>query len=253
MALTVPVDRQKQAQHAVPHRCHLLRSVCLPLLSRPSHHRLVERAPTRHNDNPDLGHSVGSLIRFPLKSILTFHSYLHIVAIAWVGSTYHQWIREHTRWIERLSLLGSRRNKYPPQSRRCVCGPGRVSYDTTCRTVFDPDSVTIYAWPSRGGVIVYDNADTIDFEFLGLNPVAPPPSRLGDQHAEDRFCQRLLMLGAVWHDSIDRFHFLLKLRDEEESGSSWVPSRTAIVNGRARKPTRREMASVYVGWYVLDS
>lgn len=93
----------------------------------------------------------------------------------------------------------------------------------------------------------------IDFEFLGLDPAAPPLSRLEDQDAEDRFCQRLLLLGAIWYDSNDRLLFLSKLKEEEESGSSWIPSHTAIVDGRAKKPTRREKAFIRVGWYVLVS
>lgn len=54
LTLVVSLGRQKRAQYAVHHRYRLLRSVCLPLPSRSSHHRLVERTPSCLNSNPDL-------------------------------------------------------------------------------------------------------------------------------------------------------------------------------------------------------
>jgi hypothetical protein len=78
-------------------------------------------------------------------------------------------------------------------------------YDSTVRAKFTDDDIRIYAWPSRGGVIILDDAEAIDFEFLGLNPLDPPVERLDDQAAEDAFCQRLLLLGAKWWDSEARY------------------------------------------------
>jgi hypothetical protein len=40
--------------------------------------------------------------------------------------------------------------------------------------------VRIYAWPSRGGVIILDDTEAIDFEFLGLNPLDLPVERLNN-------------------------------------------------------------------------
>lgn len=73
------------------------------------------------------------------------------------------------------------------------------------RCNFNDTGVDIYAWPSRGGVIILGNAEAIDLEFLELNPLDPPAERLDDQTAEDEFCKRLLLLGAKWWDSELRY------------------------------------------------
>ena len=77
----------------------------------------------------------------------------------------------------------------------CAGGP-TCPYNSSVRTNFTDIHARIYAWPSRGGVIVLYTAEAIDFEFLGLNPLNPPLERLDNQAAEDAFCQRLLLLGA---------------------------------------------------------
>jgi hypothetical protein len=109
--------------------------------------------------------------------------------------------------------------------------------------------VFIYAWPSRGGVIIHDHAEAIDFEFLDLDPLDPPRDRCVNQEDEDKFCQRLLGLGAIWYDSESRFSFLSQLKYEEESGSSWIPAHCKIEDGKQMEPTSREKAFVYVGWH----
>lgn len=48
----------------------------------------------------------------------------------------------------------------------------------------------------RGGVVVFNGAEAIDFEFLGLRPLDPSVEHLDNQAAEDALCQRLLLLGA---------------------------------------------------------
>jgi len=86
----------------------------------------------------------------------------------------------------------------------CAGGP-TYPYNSSVRTDFTDIDARIYAWPSRGGVIVLDTAEAIDFEFLSLNPLDSPLERLDDQAAEDAFCQRLLLLGAKWWDSEARY------------------------------------------------
>lgn len=68
-------------------------------------------------------------------------------------------------------------------------------YDPAYEVKFTDIDARIYAWPSRGCMIVLDSADAIDFEYSGLNPLDPPFERLDDQAAEDVFCQRWLSLG----------------------------------------------------------
>lgn len=60
---------------------------------------------------------------------------------------------------------------------RYVYGPS-YPYNSSVRTDFTDINARIYAWSSRGGVIVLDAAEVINFEFLGLDPLDPPLERL---------------------------------------------------------------------------
>ena len=82
------------------------------------------------------------------------------------------------------------------QGRTRTCPPQTSPYDPTRRVTLTDRDIHIYAWPSKGGVVIHDHADAIDLEFLGLEPLDPPTKRLADQPDEDDFCQRLLLLGA---------------------------------------------------------
>lgn len=128
----------------------------------------------------------------------------------------------------------------PPRTQTC-CGE-KCPYDSTVRAKFVDNDASIYSWPSRGGVIVLDNAEAIDFEFLGLNPLDPPVERLNNQAAEDALCQRLLLLGAKWWDSEARYLAVAQLgvygaRVESVSRMDAEP-----------QPTIREKSFVKVGW-----
>lgn len=97
--------------------------------------------------------------------------------------------------------------------RTYVCGPSdSYKSKSTARTVFGDTEVSIYAWPSLGGVIILDGATSVDFEFLDLNPLDPPMKRLGDQNLENKFCKRLLLLGAKWWDSEARYGVVSQLK-----------------------------------------
>lgn len=140
---------------------------------------------------------------------------------------------------------------YPPTQPRpprqaLVCGPSNP-YDPTVRTHIWDDDIRLQAWPSRGGVIVLDEAEAIDFEFLGLNPLDPPYHRYDDQEAEDEFCQRLLLLGAKWWDSEER-HFVVNSirRGERKDDISHGDGSFRDLN--RPDPTMREKRWVKVGW-----
>ena len=125
-----------------------------------------------------------------------------------------------------------------------MCGP-TIPYDSSVRTDFFDVGARIYAWPSRGGVIVLDDAESIDFEFLGLDPLNPPPSRLEDQAAEEAFCQRLLLLGAKWWDSEARYSIVSAF----ETGA-FVDRRVddAFYLDNQAPPTMSEKRLIKVGW-----
>jgi hypothetical protein len=115
-------------------------------------------------------------------------------------------------------------------------------YHSTVRTFFEGENCRIYAWPSRGGVIILEEPDAIDFEFLGLNALEPVVNRLEDQVAEDAFCRRLLLTGAKWWDSEERYYKVSCLRSSMgwPTGCVFRPSDTI--------PIGRERNLIKVGW-----
>jgi hypothetical protein len=102
--------------------------------------------------------------------------------------------------------------------------------------------VCIYAWPSKGGVIIHDHAEAVDLEFLGLDPLDPPTKRLPNQNDEDDFWRRLLLLGAKWWDSEARFRLL--------NAAASLDSRAieALENETAPSQTMRVRRWVSVAW-----
>ncbi len=79
-----------------------------------------------------------------------------------------------------------------------TCPPQRRLHHSIVRTAWAECDAHIYAWPALEGVIILDHANAVDFEFLGLDPLDPPMERSPDQADEDRFCKKLLLLGAKW-------------------------------------------------------
>lgn len=69
-------------------------------------------------------------------------------------------------------------------------------------------SISIWAWPSRGGLIELEHVTALDLGFLGLDPTHLDRQRNNNQEEEDKLCQRLLLLGAKWFDSEDRRRFI---------------------------------------------
>ncbi|KAF1983288.1 hypothetical protein K402DRAFT_406976 [Aulographum hederae CBS 113979] len=124
----------------------------------------------------------------------------------------------------------------------CVPRPMPKHRDRTKRTVIQRLEIYLFAWPSRGGVIILDCAEAVDLEFLGLDTFNPPEKRLDDQAAEDAFCQRLLLLGAKWWCSERRAQFL---KAAEEMDPAAIE---ALGEEREAAPTMRERRWVCVGW-----
>lgn len=130
----------------------------------------------------------------------------------------------------------------PPVTRKFTCPPQTRPNDATRnrRTIFNDREAYIFAWPSKGGVIILD-ADAIDMEFLGLDPLDPPLKRLPDQAEEDEFCKRLLLLGAKWWDSEARRRLVWSAREEIERVREFEEETEPL-------PTMKERRFVCVGW-----
>lgn len=93
-----------------------------------------------------------------------------------------------------------------PQTHRSVCGPGQP-FDTWKRAFFESEGCTIYDWPSRGGIVIKQNADLVDLAFLGFDRFSPPTHRFPDdqQESEDAFARQLLKTGGKFWRSQHRF------------------------------------------------
>jgi hypothetical protein len=85
----------------------------------------------------------------------------------------------------------------------------------------DP-SLHISRWLHR-----FENATGIDFAFLDLNPTDPPNKRCEDQEAEGMFSQRLLLLGAKWWASMERYELFRRVYPSPYS----YPAISAIGDG----------------------
>lgn len=131
-----------------------------------------------------------------------------------------------------------------PQPRlRMPRSPTVCTFDFDKRTCFTHTQISIWAWPSLGGVIILDQALPPDFEFLSLDLLSPPLLRSKDQEAEDEFCQQLLLLGAKWWDSVARYEILCaRYRNERRACNN------AFIVSQQPPATTREGRCVKVGW-----
>jgi hypothetical protein len=122
-----------------------------------------------------------------------------------------------------------------------VCGP-IVTYDSSKYVkkrldLFNP-TITVYAWPSGGGVIVLEHTSPADFDFLGVDRLDPPLQRYETREEEDVFCQMMLLLGAKWWDSMTRFHLL----------TSESTDMHALCDSDETESTKRERYWVSIAW-----
>jgi hypothetical protein len=111
----------------------------------------------------------------------------------------------------------------------------------TQRVLFVERSISVWGWPSRGGLIVLERAGPLDFDHLGLDRLQPVASRSSDQDEEDAFCQKILQLGARWFDSRERYGFVANVADEFE------PEIQAIEDEEQPAPSDMERRWVSVG------
>lgn len=91
--------------------------------------------------------------------------------------------------------------------------------------------------------MVLEDATGIDFEALDLNPIDPPRRRLENQEAEDAFTKRLLLLGAKWWVSEDRYVLFQQVYPDPR----WSGLEESIEEG-VKPLTERERRRTVVGW-----
>jgi len=121
-----------------------------------------------------------------------------------------------------------------------VCQLRPIPTVFTRRVHFRDDHVSIWAWPSPGGLIVLEHATALDFDFLGLDRVYLPESRGSDQNAEDEFARRLLLLGAKWFDSLERYRFVKAVAQGDDRSIRKLEAKEELA------PTRMERRWVRV-------
>src|SRR5207248_2319555 len=126
--------------------------------------------------------------------------------------------------------------------RQMTCRPRSRSPKHTTRTTIFTDYITLLGYPSRGGLIVLEHADAVDFDFLNLSRLNPPSSRATDPKAEGEFCRRLLLLGAKWFDSESRYKFMARVREGEHSAVRDLEC------GKQPELTLGERRWVEIGW-----
>ncbi|PPJ56863.1 hypothetical protein CBER1_09990 [Cercospora berteroae] len=123
-----------------------------------------------------------------------------------------------------------------------ISGP-TPPYEPWTRTSIGDEFIGIRGWPSQGGIIALDDATVVDFEFLDMNPLDPPLRRDTDQTRENEFCQQLLLLGAKWYDSEERYRYVGQVQFARENGLG------KDANGEGSpSPTARESRWICVGW-----
>lgn len=113
----------------------------------------------------------------------------------------------------------------------------RISHRTSLQ-----QNIVLHGWPSRGGVIILEDATAPDFDTLHLDPLDPPLRRDPDQDAEDAFCRSLLRLGATWWDSKARHDFVGAIEDGVEEAHE------ALDADESLRPTSRERLWVRIAW-----
>lgn len=140
------------------------------------------------------------------------------------------------------SVFDESLRRYPHLKSPCLGVHRSHNMRISMRTLLSNDTVTLQGWPSRGGIIVLENATPPYFDFLHLDPLNPPLRRNADQEAEDGLCRALLRLGATWWDSEARRTLVRDLEHGDEETHQAVDADESLA------PTRRERGWVRVAW-----
>jgi hypothetical protein len=104
-----------------------------------------------------------------------------------------------------------------------------VGQNNSIRVWFSRAGCNIYSWPSSGGLIVKEDANAAELDFLGLDRFSTS-KRSSDDGEEDRFYFKMRKIGAKWWKSEHDYH-------------------AASINGvTGRVLTEDERRVTYVGW-----
>ncbi|KAI9785863.1 MAG: hypothetical protein M1816_008190 [Peltula sp. TS41687] len=80
---------------------------------------------------------------------------------------------------------------------RAITSCPTTEWDTTKRLEFGTHGCTVFGWPSTGGMLIKEGPDAVELDFLQVDRLAASP-RSPSQVEEDRFCERLRKIGAIW-------------------------------------------------------
>jgi hypothetical protein len=76
------------------------------------------------------------------------------------------------------------------------CGPKAYTHQKD-RTIFSDPGCKLYAWSSRGVVVIKDNADAVDLMFLGIDRLILSWGAMMAR-SRRRIARRLLIIGGKW-------------------------------------------------------
>ena len=136
-----------------------------------------------------------------------------------------------------------------------ICPPPS-NRDLTPRAIFEGHGCTIFAYPSTGGVVIKNDSDFVDMEFLGLDRVSPPEKRDYDDFQEDVFSRQLRKAGGKWWPDIDRYVNVivgakeLTIEERVERYFGWL-GKDMLVEESSRDPEAWE-TGVHVLQYDVD-
>ena len=130
-------------------------------------------------------------------------------------------------------------------------------FDTEKRVTFGRKSVTVFGWPSTGGIVIKESANIVDLTFLGAHRLRAS-RRAATDAEEDAFCDKLRKLGAKWWEDEQSYNDVLigareptELEERElvmawpNSGGVWVltfPTQNAIPKDFGRINMALDMA-----------
>ncbi|KAF2729888.1 hypothetical protein EJ04DRAFT_515625 [Polyplosphaeria fusca] len=104
--------------------------------------------------------------------------------------------------------------------------------------------MTLFGYPSKGGVVALSPAYAPDFDFLGLDGsvLTTQSESYEDSVQEDAFSKHILLLGAKWWDSLHRYEVITGAQAGNED------CMYRLDNGEEPEPTIRDKVWVSVAW-----
>jgi hypothetical protein len=124
-----------------------------------------------------------------------------------------------------------RRSRISMASRRQIGGSRYPALSYTKRATYGDYGCTVFGWPSSGGVMIRENCDLVELQYLSLDPLDVPTARYDESEKEDEFCVALRKIGGKWWKSQRRWL--------DVQACEWT---------ELTEPSREEEREVYIGW-----